>query len=329
MMKNEVTKELLQKYFGGHATAVEKQAIDEWAKSIENQEFFYTCLMQWENQNQQYKPDVKAAFTRHLERVNAQGVNNPVYEPQRSRFWRFLALAASITLLLSIGGGYFFKDVLFFKTYTTDFGKIESFTLTDGTHVVLNANSSLRVPRFGFEGKTREVFLLGEANFEVTHTIDNQHFMVKTSKGFEVEVLGTVFSVFTRESGSKVVLDKGKVQLNYAENKTQKQLTLNPGELVTIDSIGRANVKKTKKTEDLSAWKNNRFVFEGTPLADLVTLFGDNFGISLILNDKELSKWTISGAFTAYTAEELLEAMTESSDLVYKKDGNRIFISIK
>lgn len=328
-MKNEVTKDILLKYFAGQATAVEKQGIDEWAKSTENQEFFYTCLMQWENQNLQYKPDVKAAFAKHLARVNVQAVDNQVQVPQRGRFWRFLALAASITLLLSIGGGYFFKNVLFFKTYTTGFGKIESFSLSDGTHVVLNANSSLRVPRFGFNEKTREVFLAGEANFEVTHTVDNQHFMVKTDKGFDVEVLGTVFSVFTRGSGSKVVLEKGKVQLNYAENKTPKQLTLSPGELVTIDSVGQTKVKKTKKPEELSAWKNNRFVFDGTPLADLVTLFSDNFGINVILSDKELAQWTISGAFTAYTAEELLEAMTESSNLIFKKEGNRIFISVQ
>ena len=328
-MNNEVTKELLVRYFDGQATALEKQGIDKWAKNIENQEFFYACLMQWENQNQQYKPNVKAAFTRHMARVNATEVNNQVLEPQRSRFWRFLAVAASLALLLTIGSGYVFKDVLFFKTYATGFGKIDSFTLSDGTQVVLNANSSLRVPRFGFSGKTREVFLVGEANFEVTHTTDNQHFVVKTAKGFEIEVLGTIFSVFTRNSGSKVVLDKGKVQLNYAENKTPKQLMLNPGELVTIDSVGHAKVRKAKENEDLSAWKKNRFVFDGTPLSDLVTLFGDNFGINLILSDKELSEWTISGAFTAYTAEELLEAMTESSNLIYKKEGNCISISSK
>ena len=328
-MNNEVTKELLVKYFDGQATAVEKQGIDKWAKDVENQEFFYACLMHWENQNRQYKPDVKMAFTKHLARINAQQVDNQVSKPRLSRFWRFFAVAASITLLLTVGGSYIFKDDLFFKTYATDFGKIDSLTLSDGTHVVLNANSSLRVPRFGFSGKTREVFLVGEASFEVTHMVDNQHFVVKTAKGFEIEVLGTIFSVFTRSSGSKVVLDRGKVQLNYAENKTQKQLMLNPGELVTIDSVGHAKVRKAKEHEDLSAWKKNRFVFDGTPLSDLVTLFEDNFGIKLILSDTELSEWTISGAFTAYTAEELLEAMTESSNLIYKKEGNRIWISSK
>lgn len=328
-MNNDITKELLLKYFDGQVTAVEKQSIDAWAKNSENQELFFACLMQWENQNPQFKPDVKAAFANHKARVNAQKDIGQESKTEKRSFRRILAIAASIALFLTIGGGYLFKDILLFKTYTTGFGKIESFTLSDGTHIVLNSNSSLRVPRFGFSGETREVFLTGESNFDVTHTVDNQYFVVKTAKDFEVVVLGTMFSVFARPSGSKVILDRGKVQLNYAENKTPKQVTLSPGELVTIDSVGHVHVKKTKIPENLSAWKSNRFVFDETPLSDLVTLFADNYGLQLIITNKELSKWTISGSFTAYNAEELLDAMTESSELVYQKKDKQIFISNK
>ena len=331
-MNPEISKEFLFKYFDGQVTPIEKEWISAWAKDSANQEFFYFCLMQWENQNWQYKPDVQAAFDKHKARVKAHEMNVPIIELPKRNFWRFWVIAASISLFLTISGGYFYKDTLLFKTYTTGFGQIDSFDLADGTHVVLNANSSLRISRFGFDNKTktRDVFLTGEANFEVTHTVDNQRFVVKTGKGFEVVVLGTVFSVFARSSGSKVILDKGKVQLNYSENQTNKQLTLKPGELVTLDSVGRANIKQVKNEnakQDLTAWKNNRFVFDKTPMSDLVTLFGDNFGLELLISDKELLEWTISGSFTAYTAEELLETLTQTANLHYEKNGKQIFIS--
>lgn len=330
IMNSDITKELLFKYFEGQATPIEKQWIDAWAKEAAHQELFFACLMQWENQNYQHNPDAKQAFKKHLERMETAAIKTEIVEPMRSfSIGRRWAIAASIAVLLTIGGGFLFKNNIIYKNYTTDYGEIKSLILDDGTHVVLNANSSLKVPRFGFGTDTREVFFTGEANFDVTHTIDNQHFVVKTAKDFEVVVLGTEFSVFARASGSKVVLDRGKIQLNYSENKTTKQLTMKPGDLVTLDAIGKAKLKQTKTPQNLSAWKDNRFVFDETPLSDLTQLFADNFDLKLIIMDKELAKWTISGSFTAHNGEELLELLAEASDLKYHKEGKSIFIATK
>lgn len=341
-MNPEITKELLFKYFDGQATPIEKLMIDTWAKDGDNLDYFYACMLQWENQNLQFKPDTKIAFAKHLERVqtaetkisaetpttlplSTASIEIPSIHTRRRWWW---AVAASLVFLL-VAGGYFFKDVLMYQNYTTGFGKIESVTLSDGSQVVLNANSNLRVPRWGFGNATRTVFLTGEATFEVTHTVDNQRFIVETPNNFEVVVLGTVFSVLARQSGAKVVLDKGKVQLNYAENKVAKQLTLNTGEVASFKAGGKADVKKIKNPENYAAWKDHRFVFESMPLSDLATLFADNFGLELVIKDKQLAKWTISGSFTAHTAEELLETLTETANLMYRKDDTKIFISSK
>ena len=71
----------------------------------------------------------------------------------------------------------------------------------------------------------------GEAEFHVTHTIDNQRFIVKTSSDFEVEVFGTKFVLYARQQAKKVVLNEGKVQVNYQGGK--KQL-MKPGDVVTL-----------------------------------------------------------------------------------------------
>ena len=338
-MNFDITKELLFKYFEGQATVVEKQGIDAWAKEDAHREFFFSCLMQWENHNYQHKPDAKMAFQKHLQRLDNQAVATDltafVLAPKRRKRW--WAIAASLVVLVSVSLGFLFKNNVIYKDYATAYGEIKTVTLDDGTRVVLNANSRLQVPRFGFGTKTREVFFTGEGSFDVTHTLDNQRFVVKTAKDFEVVVLGTAFSVFARASGSKVVLDRGKIQLNYVENKTTKQLTkqltkqitMQPGDFVTLDSVGVAQLKKTKTPESLSAWKDNRFIFDETPLSDLVALFGDNFGLNLVIPDKELAKWTISGSFTALNGEELLEMLLDASNLVYRKDGKKIFIYTK
>jgi len=336
-MKTQVSKETLFNYFAGRATALQKQVIDEWAKDENNQDFFFECLAVWESQNIQFNADANEALKRHRQRIAQQ----PEYEaeansvsvsadsitrPLSSSGWfRWLA-AASVGVLLLVGG-LVFKDQLRYTTYSTAFGETRAFTLTDGSQVTLNANSSLQVPRFGFGKKTREVILAGEADFSIKHTVDHQHFVVQTNKNFEVVVLGTEFMVNTRERVKKVVLNKGKVRLLYQEGTTSKELTMKPGNLVTFDQQGHISLKQTSKPQDFASWKEHRFVFEQTTLAEISSLFTENYGIQLQIPDKELTQWTISGAFTAHSAKELIETLAAASNLTYRQQGDTIIVT--
>src|SRR5207237_1398505 len=138
---------------------------------------------------------------------------------------------------------------------------------------ILNANSSLTVPRFGFGDYTRNVLLKGEANFSVAHLPGNQKFVVKKADGPDVVVLGTEFTVYNRLHQFKVSLSKGKIQLKYNEKEQNKNLIMRAGELVTIDSKGKAVQKKNVDPDKFSAWKDNRYVFDQTSLQDVCTLF--------------------------------------------------------
>ncbi len=331
-MKNQVSKESLLNYFAGRATALQKQAIDEWAKDDTSKELFFEYLAIWESQNPQFIADANEALKRHQQRLltvtvpsPAATLGEPVTHWSTSGRFRW-TMAASVGILLLLGG-VFFKDYVLFTTYSTAFGETRTVNLTDGSRVTLNANSLLRVPRFGFGKETREVVLLGEADFSIMHMADNQHFVVQTDKNFEVVVLGTEFLVNTREKGTKVVLNKGKVRLLYQEGKTRKQLIMKPGNLVTFDQNGRVSLKQTSNPQVFMSWKEHRFVFEETTLAEISVLFAENYGIDFQIPDKAMTRWTISGAFTAYSAEELMETLASASNLIYRKQGNTIVIT--
>jgi transmembrane sensor len=335
-MKNQVSKETLFNYFAGRATALQKQAIDEWAREESNREFFFECLASWESQNPQFMADANVAFKRHQQRmavqqnIHVQSQESSWLEPRvswlsDSRF-RWM-IAASVSAVLLLLGGLLFKDTLLFATHRTAFGETRSLTLDDGSHVTLNANSSLRVPRFGFGRKTRHVALVGEADFDIKHLIDDQPFVVQTNKNFEVLVLGTQFLVNTREQGTKVVLNKGKVRLRYQEGTTSKQLTMKPGNLVTFDQKGHISLRQTPKPQDYTSWKEHRFVFDGTTLAEISGLFAANYGIQVQIPDKALTQWAISGSFTAYSAAELMETLASASNLSYRQQGDTIIIT--
>jgi transmembrane sensor len=329
-MKTQVTKELLFNYFAGRTTAFQKQLIDEWAKDTDNREQFFHWLEIWESQHPQYVADVQTALNRHQMRLaqdpqlhEPTGIDLPI--PVTHKPWFRWVAAASVALL--VGSGWVFRDDVMNEKYSTAYGETRQLTLADGSEVTLNANSTLKVPRFGFGAQTRDVALSGEATFSVTHTTDDQRFVVKTGRNFEVVVFGTEFSVYNRERGGKVVLNKGKVQLRYQEGKAPRQLMMKPGDLVTLNRRdGQVQLRQLSQPENASAWRENRFVFEETTLEEITHLFKENYGLVLEITDPKLAKWTVSGSFTARNAEELLESLMEGSALTYKRTGNHIII---
>lgn len=330
-MKESINKELIFNYFSGNATALEKDLIDRWSTDPQVREQLFIWLMEWENQNIQYNADVESAITRHFFRIGehtAETEAEPAIvrplpaSPVKGRSW--LAAAAISFILLSVG--WLARERVRYEIYTTSFGQIQRLVLPDGSKVVLNANSTLRIPRFGFGKTTREVYMTGEADFSITHTANHQKFIVHTEKNFDVEVLGTEFNVYARPRRSRVVLNKGKVKLLYRKGSETDQIVLRPGDLVTFDAPGHASVKKTTNPANYSAWKAHRFVFENESLREICDLFEDNFGLEIRIPDSTLAAQTLSGSFTALNAEELFEILADDSGLSYSRseDGKVI-----
>ena len=333
-MNAEINKEFIFSYLSGNTSALQKQVIDEWIKNPINEELFYKWLVEYEYQHPQYLTELPEAIER-FHTFADRFDENPEFAfpsketllpaPRRIGAWM---IAACIVLGL-LAGAWFFQDVFIYQTHTTAFGETKSLLLSDLTKVTLNANSSLRVPRFGFGTKTREVYLSGEANFAVTHQSNNQQFIVKTNKGLEVVVLGTEFTVYSRKQGSKVVLSKGKVQLRYQEGTTQRQLMMKPGDLVTLDQINHLRQEVTKQPEKFAAWKDHRFIFDDTTLQEFAQIMDENYGIEVVIKDKTLANRTLVGSFRADSADELMDIISEIFNIDIARTGNTIVLTEK
>lgn len=328
-MKHILSKTILFDYLAGRATPLEKQITEEWLSKESNTEQFHQWLYEWERQSPQYHPDADTAFSQLVHRIDAHsredtaGPDLPIMRQRiGSRGW---LVAATIVLVLSVGGWLLRKPILY-KNYETEYGETSAFVLRDGSHVTLNANSSLLVPRFGFQAGEREVFLSGEAQFSVRHTSDHQRFIVKTSDTFQVEVLGTEFTVFARSRGTKVALSQGKIRLDYTEGSQKRQLMMKPGELVTVNKEGSLTLETTDTPEQHAAWKEQRFVFNNTSVQEICALIEENFGVVIRIEDPQIASRTITGNFKAQTAEDLLTVLTEVLNLQVKKDKKSLLL---
>lgn len=314
-----ISKSTLFEYLSGRANPLERKSIEDWLKDNDNAETFYAWLLEWESQFPQYVPDQEVAVKNLLQRIDSGAENeetdSAVYEKEnvrglRSR--RFLMAAASV--LFIIGIGWRFQEPILYHSYSTAYGQTTDVYLEDGSRVALNSNSTLKVPRIGFWGDTRQVSLEGEAEFSISHTIDNKRFIVKTSDSFQVEVLGTRFSVFARPRGTSVALKSGSVRIDYQLNEVGHKVMMKPGDLATLDKTGEVRVGKQADPQNFALWKTGRYAFNATSIGDIATIVRENFGIT-IKADQEIMNRKITGNFHTENLDELLSTLSVLLDL--------------
>lgn len=236
-------------------------------------------------------------------------------------------LAATLTLLaVGIGTWWLLAGPLAETRYQTAFGETRRILLPDQSTVVLNANSELIVKKSWSEDKPREVWLEGEAFFQVQKRTGsgNARFKVHTTD-LDVEVLGTSFNVKERDQGTQVVLNTGKVKLNLTHAPTQEFIFMNPGEAVEYTRHSQQVVKREVNPEQLSAWKNNRVILNNTPLSEIAQVMEETYGVEVIFEDSTLASAILNGtSLPTNNREAFLQTLSATLNVQVVEENNSI-----
>lgn len=325
-MNNLVNKQLIFDHFADRITPLQRRLIEEWLADPDHKELYYQWLEEWENMNPQYAIDTETPLQNTLAALLAD--QKPFLDhsapADRHRFLNQWQWAAMLAGLLVLGGLYASRSYLLYHTVQTSFGEIRKVTLPEGSVVTLNANSLLRYPRFGFGNQTRRVHLSGEATFAVQHLKNHARFIVSTDHQLDVVVLGTEFSVFSRPRGAKVVLQRGKVEIVRTQQPSAKPITLKPGDLVSLDSMGFWSMKHLARTDTYTAWREHRFAFDQTTLSEIANMLEETYGMHVRIADSALATRTVSGTFRTRTATELSQVIADLLEISVQHKGNQI-----
>lgn len=196
--------------------------------------------------------------------------------------------------------------------------------LSDGSKVMLNAASTLRYPK-EFEGNIREVYLEGEAFFEVSES--SRPFIVRTNQ-LAVRVLGTSFNVNassdTREHAVSLVT--GKVELHPADGN-QQYLILSPGEKGKVSSAAGGLVKASFDYEEEIAWKEGVLLFKDIPLAEALNRIEKWYGVEFSTADLPLQDYHVTGRFDNESLGNVLLSISFTTKINYKIEGNKIILT--
>ncbi|MCX2585261.1 FecR family protein [Pedobacter sp. MR22-3] len=182
-------------------------------------------------------------------------------------------------------------DTAAYNEVKIPYGKQFKITLADGTRVWLNAASSLKFP-VAFQSKEREVYVSGEAYFQVRKDV-SRPFIVHTKQS-RITVTGTEFNVasYPDRSEVKTTLIEGCINITFA-NQTLK---LVPGEESISNLDNQPIIKAEANIENTIAWRSGYFVFD-QPLKEVMNILSRWYGTKIIL-DRELENSTVAGKFS-------------------------------
>lgn len=237
--------------------------------------------------------------------------------------------AAAVFLTVAICGMTLWY--LYFTTTTvhTDFGKISSVTLPDGSVVDLNANSSLEYAK-NWDGQgPREVWLKGEAFFSVAHSPD-QKFIVHTAEGITVNVLGTTFNVLSRRTTMRVSLNTGKIHVALPQAFTgedNKPLTdgfvMVPGEVAEFNLETSSITRHPAEVEKYVFWKEGKMFFDNTSMEEVAVLIQDIHGLNVHV-DESLKERRITGEFRSDDLDILVQFIARAMNARVIRDTEEI-----
>ena len=225
-----------------------------------------------------------------------------------------LVLIAGVTYLLSKQPGNKISEP---DTTVTSGNQAITFTLSDSTIVTLAANSTLQYPS-SFKGSNREVYLTGEASFNVKR---NEKFPFKVhNKNIVATVLGTIFNI-QRSGDSAIVVEllKGKLKVDIDDTSvSQNSILLSPDEKATYVYNDKHFYKTSRLTQyNVSFYKNS--------FDEIATRIKNVFN-KTIINNSTKKNWRFTGEFQDATAVEIIENICLIKNLHSKVLGDTIFI---
>jgi ferric-dicitrate binding protein FerR (iron transport regulator) len=214
-----------------------------------------------------------------------------------------------------------------YNTITTPRAGQFHIMLPDGTHVWLNAASSLRFPT-AFTGKTREVQLSGEGYFEVTHNAAMPFLVnVRASKGREeqVEVLGTHFNInaYEDEHDIKTTLLEGSVKVSSMTNGESS--IIKPGEQSIVSDHSPSTIDHSPDIQKVIAWKNGFFEFNDLALPAIMRQISRWYDVDVSLQASYPDK-RFGGRISRKLNLASIITMLETYGVHFKMENNKLIV---
>jgi len=314
-MTEQNIEKLIEKYSDGTARKEEIQELMDWYRDSPGE-------IHWPSTDFEEKTKV---YDRMLHRMQKEIRAQPTFVVSFS----WLKVAAVLILFMGVAA-----LLVYYKPFSTSYltvnnpsGKIQLIQLPDGSHVWLNANSTLRYAK-NFE-KKRTIELRGEGYFDVTH--DPSHpFKVKAGD-LETTVVGTSFNIkaYPAFANTTISVITGRVKVAHQEKELG---LLSPSTQLTYDRAKQTANSSNIDTGSVTAWTKGKLQFEGEKFSDIAEALQNWYGVKIVLANPGIGSCRYYMTFDNTTAlDQLLTTMSAITEMKYSvnKNTNTITVSGK
>lgn len=213
------------------------------------------------------------------------------------------------------------------REVATEAGERVRVTLGDGTQVMLNAQSTLRLPA-QFAGNERVVELQGEAYFEVTPDEDRP-FVVRAEETV-TRVLGTQFNVgaYPGDGEVQVVVAEGQVAVRPKGRERGQELLLNRRQMGRLSKTGSSALRREVDPSRYLAWTEGRLVFRDAPFPEVARKLERWYNLEVNLegaSSEEVDR--LNASFKEEPLAEVLGVIAESLELDCEREGKVVTFS--
>ncbi|MES2108190.1 MAG: FecR domain-containing protein [Bacteroidota bacterium] len=319
-MDSDEKSRLLARYTEGTATSEEREIVERWFDTLQ------LPTGGWE----QMQPDAQQALLKGLynDIRNVIHQDNKVVPLSRHlKWWRPVAAAAAILVFVTAAWLLWpvKSPVQPLTTLKAPAAHLCFVRLPDSSSVWVNAGSQLKYPaRFG--DKTREVYLSGEAYFDVRHK-SGYPFIIHTGPVITT-VLGTAFNIREDPATHQVTVTVKRGKVSVANGERQLAILL-PDQQVIVKSQSTEAVLQKVKAGEIAAWRGGELRFDNVAFADAAKQLEEHFGVTIrFSNDKLKGCHFSASASPDEPLDEVLKVMCSFNNATFRlQPGGDILIS--
>ncbi len=267
--------------------------------------------------------------------------------------YRWIVAVAAILCIILVLTFLFYKNPStgsnqLYSEFIVPYGSKSRVFLPDSSMVWINAGSQIKY-NDQFNTKNRNIFLSGEAYFEIKAS--KHPFVVITNK-IKIRALGTKFNIkaYPEEKMVETTVMKGIVEIYNRQLKNADKIILKSNQQVEIrfktpnenilknsetlehkttehrkqflDSRPKVIINRIQKPEQISSWKDNRWIIESEELQDLAKKLERKYDIKIVFKDESLKKYVFSGILKDETVEQVLEAIKLTAPIRFELKDN-------
>jgi transmembrane sensor len=310
-------EELFECYLKGEASAKEIELVETWLDQ------HHIPGNEWQRMDKSSRDQWLDGLFNEIQ--VGVGINRPkvIALPRRKLWQRIAAVAAVFALFFAI---YLEWPVLQNKFHpvaqivlNVPLNQKKQVVLPDGSRIWVNSASQLKYPQV-FSGKTREVYLSGEAYFDIHHDAARP-FIIHTGK-VVTTVLGTAFNIKedNQQHTVTVTVTRGKVSV---ANGHQPLGIITPNQQISFNTVSQQYVQRNIDTKEAIAWQESDLHFDNITFEDAAAQLQQRFKVKISFANQKLKNCRFTGtALKEENLNSILNVICAFNNATYQTKGD-------